>query len=429
MTRSVRHADRIEGVLKVPGDKSISHRSLILGAIARGKHEVEGAAQSADIEATARCLRELGCFVERMPDGRVLVLNDGEAGDCTLDCGNSGTSARLIAGMAAGLDITCTIDGDESLRRRPMGRIVEPLALMGADIVAADGATLPLRIHGGSLHAITYELPVASAQVKSAILIAGLFADGTTTVVEPVPTRDHTERMLATMGATVERDGNHIAIAGGQALEGTRIIVPGDFSSAAFFLVAASCLPGSQLFLPMLGVNPTRTGLLDVLASMGADIAVENETGVCGEPVGDVTVRSAALGAVTIDDPAVIASVIDEIPVIAVAATQADGVTEIRNARELRNKECDRIDATVTLLEALGADVAAHDDGLTVRGPSTLTGAAVESFGDHRIAMAAAVAGLIAGGETTIDDAAAVEVSYPEFFSDLVTVVREVKPT
>jgi 3-phosphoshikimate 1-carboxyvinyltransferase len=363
-----------------------------------------------------------------MPDGRVLVLRGGEPNDVVLDAGNSGTTARLLAGYVAGVasrgDVTCTIDGDASLRRRPMNRIVEPLRRMGANIEASTDGTLPMEIRNGSLTGIRYQMPVASAQVKSCILIAALRASGTTTVIEPVPTRDHTERMLAEMNAVVERIAGGVSVDGGQELTGTRIIVPGDLSSAAFFLVAASCLGGSELFLPMLGLNPTRTGLLRVLDAMGADVTVENEAEVSGEPLGDVTVRSAPLGGVTIDEPEVIASVIDEIPIIAVAATQAEGVTTIRGAEELRRKESDRIEAVVANIAALGADVTEHGDGLTVRGPSRLVGTEVRSYGDHRVAMAMAVAGLLAEGETTIDDASVTDVSYPGFFNDLITVSR-----
>lgn len=428
MTRTIRHAERIGGVLRVPGDKSISHRALILGALTRGKHVVAGAARSDDVETTARCLRELGCFVEEMPDGRVLVLNHGLVEHTTIDAGNSGTTARLLAGLVAGLGVECTIDGDESLRRRPMERVVEPLAMMGARVVTSRGGHLPMTVAGGTpLRGIEYTLPVASAQVKSAILIAGLLAEGTTTVVEPVPTRDHTERMLEAMGVAVTREGNAVSVTGGGGrLDGAHITVPGDISSAAFFVAAASCVPGSDLFLHQVGLNPTRTGLIDVLRSMGADIVVENETTVCGEPVGDLTVRAGRvpLGAVTVDDPALVASMIDELPVVAATATQAEGETVIRGAGELRRKECDRIAAMAEGLAALGADVTEHDDGLTVRGPSQLRGARVRSFGDHRIVMAMTVAGLLARGETEIDDDTAVAVSYPGFFNDLMTVAR-----
>jgi len=427
MNRTVERARRLEGTLRVPGDKSISHRALILGAIARGKQVIEGIAHAADVASTARCLRELGSFVEEMPDGRTLVLSNERRRDVLLDAGNSGTTARLLAGMTAGLGIPCTIDGDDSLRRRPMRRVIEPLARMGATLTAASGGTLPVVVGEGKLRGITYTLPVASAQVKSAILIAGLFAEGETTVVEPVPTRDHTERMLTVMGVEVRREGNAASVRGGARPEGTRITIPGDFSSAAFFIVAAACLPGSDVFLPMTGINPTRTGLLDVLHRMGANVTLEGADVVSGEPCADISVRTppdAGLRAIDIDDPRLVASVIDELPIIAVAATQADGTTTIRGAGELRHKESDRVSAIVENLRALGADIAEHDDGLSITGPTPLSGARVSSFGDHRIAMAMSVAGLMADGETTIDDASAVDISYPEFFTSLLTIAR-----
>ncbi len=424
MRQTIQHAHRIEGALKVPGDKSISHRALIMGAAARGKHVVDGIAEAADVNTTAQCLRELGCLVERMPDGRTLVLSHELKENVALDAGNSGTTARLMAGLVAGLGIECTIDGDDSLRRRPMKRIVDPLLLMGAAISASAEGTLPLKIGAGALRGIRYDLPVASAQVKSAILLAGLFADGETTVVEPVATRDHTERMLEWMGVPVCRDGGAITVVGGQSIDGSHITVPGDFSSAAFFIVATSCVGNSELFLPTTGMNPTRTGLLRVFEDMGANIAVENETVVSGEPVGDITVRSAPLRGIEITDPTTIASVIDEIPIIAVAATRADGVTEIRGAGELRHKECDRIHAVVHNLTAMGADIVEHEDGFTITGPCALRGAEVRSFGDHRIVMAMTVAGMLADGTTEIDDAFVVDISYPGFYNDLLTVVR-----
>jgi 3-phosphoshikimate 1-carboxyvinyltransferase len=427
MTRTIERAERLEGVLRVPGDKSISHRALILGAIARGKQVIEGIAHASDVESTARCLRTLGSFVEEMPDGRTLVLSNERRSHVTLDAGNSGTTARLLAGMTAGLGIHCTIDGDASLRRRPMARVVEPLSRMGATLSAAPNGTLPVDVGGGRLHGITYTLPVASAQVKSAILIAGLFAQGETTVIEPVATRDHTERMLTAMGVEVRREGNSVSVTGGGRPEGTRITVPGDFSTAAYFIVAAVCLPGSDVFLPMTGINPTRTGLLDVLRRMGAGVTLESADVVSGEPCADVAVHSTALTelrGVDIDDPALIASIIDEVPVIAVAATQAAGTTRIRGAAELRNKESDRVRAIVDNLRALGANVAEHDDGFSITGPTRLRGARVSSFGDHRIAMAMAVAGLVADGATEIVDAAAVDVSYPDFFNSMLTLTR-----
>jgi 3-phosphoshikimate 1-carboxyvinyltransferase len=424
MKVTIDKASRLDGVLKVPGDKSISHRALILGAAARGRQTIDGIADSADVRTTTAALRTMGCFVESMPDGRTIVLTRSITPEFEIDAGNSGTTARLLAGFAAARAQRCRIDGDASLRKRPMGRVAEPLARMGARFVLANGGTLPATIEGGALHGIRYEMPVPSAQVKSALLIAGSFADGETTVVERVPTRDHTETMLAAMGADVTRENGLVRVRGGATLEGVHVTVPGDFSSAAFFLVAAILVPGSRVHLPFTGLNPSRAALLDVLQRMGATFsidAVHNET---GERAGDITATHARLNAITISDPATIASIIDEIPILAVAATQAEGRTEIRNAAELRVKESDRIDAMVSNLRALGASVESFEDGFAIEGPARLRGTTVSSFGDHRIAMAMTIAALIAEGRTEIDDASVVEVSYPRFFADLRTLVR-----
>lgn len=424
MKLAIDKATRLDGALKVPGDKSISHRALILGAAARGRQTIDGIADSADVRTTMEALRAMGCFVESMPDGRTIVLANNLESEFDVDAGNSGTTARLLAGLAAARARRCRIDGDASLRKRPMGRVAEPLALMGARVVLANGGTLPALIEGGALRGIRYELPVPSAQVKSAILIAGVFADGTTTVVERVSTRDHTEIMLAAMGADISRDGGGIRVRGGVPLEGIHVTVPGDFSSAAFFLVAAILVPGSRVHLPFTGVNPRRAGLLKVLERMGASFSIDALQAGLNEHAGDVTAVHATLRGITIDDATTVASIIDEIPVLAVAATQAEGRTEIRGAGELRHKESDRIDAMARNLRALGASIEVFDDGLAIEGPTRLRGAAVSSFGDHRIAMAMAVAGLVAEGRTEIDDASVVEISYPKFFADLRTLVR-----
>ena len=424
MKRVVEKVSRLEGVIKVPGDKSISHRALILGAAARGRQTIEGISDAADVRSTMDALRAMGCFVEAMPDGRTLLIPNSLRPECDVDAGNSGTTARLLTGLAAGRPARCRIDGDESLRRRPMARVAEPLTRMGARISLTNGGTLPAIIEGGGLRGVEYTMPVASAQVKSAVLIAGLFAEGDTTVVETTPTRDHTEIMLLAMGAALTRDHERITIRGGTPLEGASITVPGDFSSAAFFLVAALLVPSSRVLLPFTGVNPRRIGLLQVLQRMGARATIESLHANRMEPAGDITAAHSELQAVDLDDPAVVASIIDEIPILAVAATQASGRTTIRGAAELRHKESDRIEAMVTNLRALGARVDAFDDGLAIEGPTPLTGAAVSSFGDHRIAMAMAVAGLIAEGRTEIDDASVVEISYPRFFLDLRAVAR-----
>lgn len=423
MKHAVEKTQRLEGVLKVPGDKSVSHRALILGSVARGRQIIEGLSDAADVASTMNALRALGCFVESMPDGRTMVMPGTPVADVEIDAGNSGTTARLMAGLAAARAHRCRIDGDASLRRRPMARIAEPLARMGARVVLANGGTLPATIEGGALHGIRYEMPVPSAQVKSAVLIAGLFAEGETTVVEPTPTRDHTEIMLTTMGADIARHDGSITVRGGHPIEGSHVVIPGDFSSAAFFIVAALITSGSRVHLPFTGINPRRTGLLRVLESMGATISVDVTHGA-GEPTGDVSASSSELRGVTVDDPATIASIIDEIPILAVAATQATGRTCIRGAGELRHKESDRIASLVDNLRALGARIEAFDDGFAIDGPTRLRGAPVSSFDDHRIAMAMAIAGLVADGRTEIDGADVVGISYPHFFSDLRTLSR-----
>ncbi len=423
MERTIRTVQRLHGVLKVPGDKSISHRALVLGVLAKGKHVIEGLSPVDDVQQTVQCMRRLGCFVETMPDGRVLVFSHHLEPEVVLHAGNSGTTARLLAALSAGLGVTCTVDGDESLRKRPMDRVAEPLSAMGATITLSPGGTLPMSIRGGGLTGIRYALPVPSAQVKSALLMAGLLAAGETTVVERVPTRNHTEILLRAMGVNVKSEGGAVTVRGGSRVTGTRVAVPGDFSSAAYFLVAAVCLRDSEVYLPVTGVNPTRTGLVDTLREMGAEIAFENQEDPGGEPVADVYARSSSLKGVTVDDPARIAFAIDELPILAVAATQAGGTTRVRGAAALRVRETNRITAMTRNLTAMGADMQALADGFVVRGPTRLKGARVSSFGDHRIAMATAVAALLADGETVLDDYDVVDVSYPHFFVDLTALV------
>jgi 3-phosphoshikimate 1-carboxyvinyltransferase len=425
MQKTIEPAGRLRGVLKVPGDKSISHRALILGAVARGRHVIDGLSPAEDVRRTAQALRDLGCFVETMPDGQTLILTHNLAEEATVDAGNSGTTARLLAGLAAGLPATVTIDGDDSLRRRPMGRVAEPLAAMGAAITTAEGGRLPMTIAGGGLKGIRYELPVASAQVKSALLIAGLLAKGETTVVEPVPTRDHTEIMLRAMGVDVRGEGREVTVTGGTRLRGAHLSVPGDCSSAAYLAAIVACLPDSEVYMPVTGVNPTRTGFLELLKKMGAEVAMESRHEMSGEPVADVIVKTApdGLRAVTVDDAATVVSCIDELPLLAVTATQASGETTVRGAAELRLKESDRIATIAGNLAAMGADIQELEDGFQVRGPSRLQGANLSTHGDHRVAMAMTVAALMADGETTLDDASVVDISYPDFFTDLSTLI------
>lgn len=429
MRKLVLPADHIRGALKVPGDKSISHRALVLGALASGRHVIGGLSPAEDVARTAGALELLGCFVETMPDGRTMVLSHGidtHAGDdVRIDAGNSGTTARLLAGLAAGLDTTVTIDGDESLRRRPMARVAEPLAQMGAAITLSEGGTLPMTVGRGRLRGIRYEMPVASAQVKSALLIAGLQASGRTTVAEPVATRDHTERMLRAMGADCRSLDGEVSVAGGQRLRGAHISVPGDVSSAAFFAAACACLPDSEVYLPVTGANPTRLGFLELLGEMGAVVRMENGHEMSGEPAADLFVQSppGGLKAITVDDPNRVTAAIDELPLFAVVATQAEGVTTVRGAEELRHKESDRINAITDNLKRMGAGIDATDDGFVINGPVKLTGAEVSTCGDHRIAMALTVAGLTARGRTVLDDVSVVDVSYPGFYNDLRTLL------
>ena len=430
MATIIRPARALSGTVQVPGDKSIAHRALILGALARGTQVISGLPRSADVSSTAACLRALGYRIEEDAEGRTLVGEGGEviAGrasadaaepELVLDAGNSGTTARLLSGLLAGLGRTCSIDGDDSLRRRPMERIAEPLRLMGADIRTGPGGCLPLCFSlGAPLQSITYQPPVASAQVKSAILIAGLHAAGSTTVNEIAQTRDHTENMLAAMGVSVARSGNSITVFGEVRPQAVAVTVPGDVSSAAFFLAAGSLLPGSEVRLPGVGVNPTRCGALQVLCEMGADIVRSNEETVAGEAIADLMVRGSRLRGVEIGG-AIIPALIDELPVLAVVASQAEGVTTVRDAEELRHKESDRIQTMVENLTRLGADITERPDGFVIRGPSRLHGGVVSAHGDHRIAMAMAVAGLIASGETQIENSDVAGVSYPEFFTDL----------
>jgi len=433
----VRASARLRGDLRLPGDKSISHRALILAMLAHGESVIEGAGDGADIRSTAGIVAALGAAVERRP-GRAAtvdysVVSPGADGlrrpDGILDCGNSGTSLRLMSGALAGLPLTATLDGDHSLRRRPVARIIEPLRSMGAVLEARQNDSLPpLTVVGHTpLRAIDYATPVPSAQVKSAILLAGLRAEGRTTVRESVATRDHTERMLRARGVPVERadapDGRVAwTVEGGVAVEATTERVPGDVSAAAFWLVAGAIHPDAELVLHDVGVNPTRRAVIDILRAMGADIEERRhgdrpDDGV-GEPVADLTVRSSSLRAVELQ-PADVASAIDEIPVLCLAATVASGRTVIRGAGELRHKESDRIAGTAAGLRALGARLVIDGDDLVIEGGSRLAGAATDSLDDHRLAMTFAIAGLIAEGETTIGRPGSAAVSYPGFFDDL----------
>jgi 3-phosphoshikimate 1-carboxyvinyltransferase len=421
----VRPARNVAGSLRLPGDKSVSHRYAMLAAIAEGTTTLENFSTGADCASTLGCVRGLGVDVQRRENsvtiqGRGLQLQPPKS---PLDCGNSGSTMRMLSGVLAGQDFSSDLAGDESLSRRPMARIIAPLELMGAKITAQDGGRPPMRVTGGKLKAIRYDMPVASAQVKSCVLFAGLFASGETAVVEPVRTRDHSELALRAFGAEVTQTGHETRIAGGQKLQAIEAAIPGDISSAAFFLCAAGLFPGAQLTIEDLLMNPTRARLLDILILMGIGISVTQLEEQHGELRGTVKVEGRALKGITIAG-ADAAALIDEIPVLAAIAPYTDAGVEIRDARELRVKESDRIAAIAANLRAMGAQVEEREDGLKIPGGQKLRGAEVDSLGDHRIAMAFAVAALRAQGETQIRGAGAAVISYPGFFDALESVVQ-----
>ena len=414
----VRPGGALRGRLRVPGDKSISHRSIMLGALAEGVTEVSGFLEGDDSLATLRAFRQMGVEIDGPTEGRVTIRGVGLRGlrppAAPLDLGNSGTSMRLMAGLMAGQGFGCTLIGDASLSGRPMRRVTDPLASMGARIEATERGTAPLRIHPvPGLTGIHYEMPVASAQVKSSLLLAGLYAQGETCVTEPAPTRDHTERMLAGFGYAVRREGNRACVRGGGRLTGRAIDVPADISSAAFLLVGASIAPGSDLVLEHVGLNPTRTGVLAILRQMGADIVVTNERDVGGEPVGDLRVRAAPLRGIRIPEDQVPLA-IDEFPALFVAAACAEGETLLTGAEELRVKESDRIQVMADGLAALGVAARPTPDGIVISG-GAFGGGRIASHGDHRIAMSFAIAALRAGAAIAIDDCANVDTSFPGF--------------
>ncbi|MHB9133919.1 MAG: 3-phosphoshikimate 1-carboxyvinyltransferase [Armatimonadota bacterium] len=405
------------GEITVPGDKSISHRALLFGALADGETTISGFLSSEDTHATAACLRAMGVAIDEGDLVRVhgVGLRGLQAPATTLNTGNSGTTTRLLMGILAGQPFTATLAGDESLSRRPMDRVAIPLRQMGAT-VEGQGArcTPPITIHGGNLHGIEYQTPVASAQVKSAILLAGLYAEGETTVMEPMKSRDHTERMLQGFGVQVEENGLTVRLRSGQSLHGQAISVPGDISSAAFFLVAGAIVPGAEVTVRGVGINPTRSGILDVLRAMHANLTMTNERIEGGEPVADLTVKYGLLSATTIKGD-LIPRLIDELPVLAVAAAFAHGTTVIADAKELRVKESDRIDTVSRFLRDMGADVETREDGMVIHGSRPLHGAEVQSHGDHRVAMSAAIAAVAAGVENRITGAETISTSFPTF--------------
>lgn len=430
MERAVYPARRLRGEIAVPGDKSISHRALLLGAIARGTSSIKNLSPGADVQSTARALRVLGVSMDEARRGSnrgISIHGRGlhgmESPKGVLDVGNSGTTMRLLSGILAGQPFKSLITGDDSLKRRPMDRIIEPLTRMGAAIQSRNGRA-PLTIEGGELKGIRYELPVASAQVKSCVLLAGLYADGETTVIEPLKTRDHTERLLAAMEADWGQEGDALTVTGGRDLDAMELAIPGDPSSAAFFITAAMLIPGSELIIRNVGLNPTRTGFLMALERMGAQLEVLKNWDEGGEPVADLLVRSAPeLHAIEIERT-LVPLLIDELPLLAVAVTQAEGTTVIRDAQELRVKETDRLRALSGNLRRMGVDLEERPDGLILSGSQTLKGARVSSYGDHRIAMAFTVAGLIADGRTIIEGTEWVDVSFPAFF-DLLSKITD----
>lgn len=413
-------AQSLRGDVTVPGDKSISHRAVMFGALADADTHITGFLMGEDCLSTISCFKKMGVSID-VSEQEVVVHGVGlhglKAPDELLYTGNSGTTTRLLCGILAGQPFSSTVNGDASIQKRPMGRIMKPLREMGADISGKDGNLCPLTIHPAPLHGIRYTMPVASAQLKSAILLAGLFADSPTTVVEPAPSRDHTERMLRGLGAQVVSNGTKITLTPPKALHAVNVEVPGDISSAAYFLVAGLILPDSDIVIRNVGINPTRTGILDALESMGANIERLNERGTV-ESICDLRVRSSHLHGTTICGD-MIPRLIDEIPVLAVAAAFAEGETVIRDAQELKVKESNRIATMTTELSKTGADVRETEDGMIIRGGKPLHGADFASYADHRVAMSMAVCALACEGDSSIDDPDCVAISYPTFFETL----------
>lgn len=412
----------LHGEITIPGDKSISHRAVMFGALSEGTTEVTNFLQGADCLSTIACFRAMGIDIENTKE-RILIHGKGLHGlsvpTCTLDTGNSGTTTRLISGILAGQSFPVTLNGDASIQKRPMRRIMEPLQMMGADITSVKGNDCaPLSIHPAKLHGIHYTSKVASAQVKSAILLAGLYADGITSVTEPVLSRNHSELMLNYFGATVKSEGTTATILPQPKLTGQKVCVPGDISSAAYFIAAACIVPNSELLIQNVGINPTRDGIIRVAKEMGADITFLNAVTDRGEPTADLLVRSSTLHGITIGGE-IIPTLIDELPIIAIMAAFADGTTIIKDAAELKVKESDRIAVMTDNLSRMGCDITATDDGMIIKGGKPLHGAVIDSHLDHRIAMSFAIASLASEGTTTIQGEECVNISYPTFYEDL----------
>ncbi len=421
-------ANKLKGNIFVPGDKSISHRSLILGSIAQGEMRIYNFLNSLDCLSTLECMRALGVEVKRDSNDSLTIKGKGLYGlqesKVILDVGNSGTTMRLLTGLLSGQNFYSVLNGDNSIKKRPMKRVIQPLRLMGAEIWGReDGHFAPLSIKGSQLNPFQYTLPVASAQVKSALLLAGLYAKGETVIKEPLSTRDHTERMLEIMQADIKISTPEITIKGGIELKSTDIFIPGDISSAAYFIAAASILKDSQIIIKQVGVNPTRIGIIEILNKMGAKIDILNYQIKSNEPQADLKIEYSELKRVEINQEDV-PSLIDELPLIAVAATQAQGKTVVSGARELRVKETDRIKAIVSELKKMGADIEEKEDGFVVNGPTGLQGAVCESYNDHRIAMSLAVAALLAEGKTVIKNSECIDISFPGFEKTLQNLIN-----
>ncbi|MBC1502586.1 3-phosphoshikimate 1-carboxyvinyltransferase [Listeria booriae] len=416
----------LTGTIRVPGDKSISHRSIMFGALANGTTTVSNFLKGEDCLSTIGVFRALGVRIEEFPD-KIVVHGTGWDGlkrpDETLDVGNSGTTIRLMLGILAGRPFDATLEGDASIAKRPMGRVMLPLREMGAIFEAKDANFAPVKVTGTKLQPMTYTLPVASAQVKSAIIFAALQADGETTIIEKEKTRDHTEQMIRQFGGAITTDGLTIRVNGGQEFQGQNVVVPGDISSAAFFIVAGLIIPNSKIRLENVGLNPTRTGIIDVVKEMGGKITVEQTSKAGDEPAGTVIVETSDLKGIEIGGD-IIPRLIDELPVIALLASQATGQTVIKDAEELKVKETNRIDAVVTELSKMGVALVGTDDGMIIEGNQTLHGATVQSYGDHRMGMMLQIAALLADSDVTLEKAEAINVSYPSFFEDVASLYQ-----
>lgn len=419
----IKKTNKFKGEFYPPPDKSISHRAVIFSSISKGKSIIRNFLRADDPLRTLKAFRLLG--IEILEEGNNLIINGKGLNGLTepsdvIDCGNSGTTIRLLTGLLSGNSFFSVLTGDNSLRTRPMARIIKPLKQMGAEIHARAGDSLPpIAIYGKRLKPIYYELPVSSAQVKSALILAGLYADGETTIIEPAKSRDHTERMLPNFGADLTVEGLKIKVKGNPDLHGTEIFIPGDFSSASFFIAGALLIKNSEILIKEVGLNPTRTGFLKAIKEMGATIEIQNIKTIAGEPVGDIHCKYCSeLKGIDISKE-MVPSMIDEFPVLCVMATQAAGTTTIRGAKELRVKESDRIKSMVTELRKMGVEVEEYEDGLSIRGKKLLKGATLETHNDHRIAMSLCIAGLIADGTSTINGISSVNISFPEFFEIL----------